>query len=149
MSLLLKPHYRPTDINQPFSGSRQLRSYQPRCEMQLQKIALFGLISFSTKACGSQVAIKDNANQCDTAESDRSACQSTLHPNLNFRPHSRDERQPWILGNVGCTKNLSTEFCVQNCKCKCNGLNLSCPSAPTCTPEESSLCEKYCICWTP
>ncbi|KAF2004096.1 hypothetical protein P154DRAFT_572547 [Amniculicola lignicola CBS 123094] len=117
--------------------------------MQLQKIAVFGLISFSTKACGTQVAIKDNTNRCDTAESDHNPCESTSYPNPNFQSHGQDERPLWILGNVGCTDSVSTSFCVQTCKCKCNGMNLRCPDPPICTPEESILCKKYCICWTP
>lgn len=54
-----------------------------------------------------------------------------------------------ILGNVGCHDGVSTNVCVNDCNCVCNGQVLICPPKSfRCTPAAYLLCQDFCNCTT-
>lgn len=55
-----------------------------------------------------------------------------------------------ILGNVGCHDGVSTNVCVNDCNCVCNGQALICPpKSLRCTPAAYGLCQEFCNCVNP
>ncbi|KAK3312943.1 hypothetical protein B0H66DRAFT_644080 [Apodospora peruviana] len=55
-----------------------------------------------------------------------------------------------ILGNVGCHDGVSTNVCINDCNCVCNGQRLFCPENPLrCTEMTIANCVKNCNCINP